>query len=96
MNKLPHIDTSVKGSSDPSYCIFEINDGKVWIRHNTVSSLFIFYVGSDSFRHWFQEFCLWSELPLKNITWTVSSRSAILVSITPDGQFQQKKNQKFN
>ena len=47
MNKLPHIDTSVKGSSDPSYFIFEINVVKGWIRHRTISSLFIFYVGSE-------------------------------------------------
>ena len=59
-----------KGSSGPSHFIFEINVGKSRIRHRTTlelndellnrlkfdfhSNLESFYVGSDSFRHWFQ------------------------------------------
>ena len=71
--------TTIKGNSDPSHFIFEINVGKSRIRHRTTLKLndellnrvkfdfhsnsesfyrkFMihnFYVGSDSFRHWFQ------------------------------------------
>ena len=64
-------DLPLKGSSDPSQFISEINDGKSRIRHTTTLKLndeFLdrlqsdchsnsesFYVRSASFRHWFQK-----------------------------------------
>ena len=65
----------IKGSSDQSHFIFEINVGKSRIRHRTTLKLNdvifnrfwvdleihhsiseSFYIGSDSFRHWFQKY----------------------------------------
>ena len=60
----------IKGGSDPSYFIFEINVGKSRIRQTMMlknelldrleidwrlrhSNSESFYVGTDSFRHWF-------------------------------------------
>ena len=68
----------IKGSSDQSHFIFEINVGKSRIRHTTTLNLNdaifnrfwvdleihhsiseSFYIGSDSFRHWFQKYNGW-------------------------------------